>query len=53
MEGFVKAPCVPPVLVNIFNKKEVFKKAKNEDLQRHVVFMDGSARKNTISIGIK
>lgn len=43
IEAFVKAPWVPPVQVNIFDREKAIQKAKGFNQREPVLFTDGSA----------
>lgn len=54
IEAFVKAAWVPPVRVNIFDRKEAIQnEPKGFNPREPVLFTDGSVRNNAVGIGVK
>ncbi len=53
IEAFVKAPWVPPVRVNIFDRKEAIQKAKVFNPREPLLFTDGSVGNGVVGIGVK
>ena len=54
IEAFLKAPWVPPVRVNIFDRKEAIQnEPKGFNPREPVLFTDGSVRNNAVGIGVK
>lgn len=44
---------MPPVRVNIFDRKKAIQKAESFNLQELVLFIDGFIRNNVVGIGVK